>query len=138
MAVCLALLNRHLTGGCRVWCSVSRPLVLVRSAHVTESGARSDEEEVWRAAGYLPFSGSKIGSFFQEKPVLKNPFLEDALLRGYLSRHLPQQVRKKSSDVSLLLKRYYKKNDSRRCNITSVITGKGCHISCFSAGDHVK
>uniref|UniRef100_A0AAY5EFD3 Acyl-CoA dehydrogenase family, member 11 n=1 Tax=Electrophorus electricus TaxID=8005 RepID=A0AAY5EFD3_ELEEL len=34
----------------------------------------------------LPRSSS-IGAFFQEKPVLRNPFTQDALLRGYLRRH---------------------------------------------------
>lgn len=72
---------------------VPRQLVHVRSASAVEPGARSDEEQLWEAAGFLPFSGAKIGSFFQERPVLKNPFLEDALLRGYLRRHLPQEVR---------------------------------------------
>uniref|UniRef100_A0A087YCN5 Acyl-CoA dehydrogenase family, member 11 n=1 Tax=Poecilia formosa TaxID=48698 RepID=A0A087YCN5_POEFO len=38
------------------------------------------------------FSRARVGSFFQEQPVLKNPFLEDALLRGYLKRHLPEEA----------------------------------------------
>uniref|UniRef100_A0A3B4B528 Acyl-CoA dehydrogenase family, member 11 n=1 Tax=Periophthalmus magnuspinnatus TaxID=409849 RepID=A0A3B4B528_9GOBI len=41
----------------------------------------------------LSFSKAKIGCFFQERPVLKNPFLEDALLRGYLKRYMPHEVR---------------------------------------------
>uniref|UniRef100_A0AAQ5Y5M9 Acyl-CoA dehydrogenase AidB n=1 Tax=Amphiprion ocellaris TaxID=80972 RepID=A0AAQ5Y5M9_AMPOC len=44
------------------------------------------------AAGHPLFTRARIGSFFQEKAVLKNPFLEDALLQGYLRRHLPQEV----------------------------------------------
>ncbi|XP_053558174.1 LOW QUALITY PROTEIN: acyl-CoA dehydrogenase family member 11-like [Bombina bombina] len=40
----------------------------------------------------IPFSRAVIGNFFQEKPRLGNPFLEDALLQGYLKRHLPPQV----------------------------------------------
>uniref|UniRef100_A0A3Q3DIB6 Acyl-CoA dehydrogenase family member 11-like n=1 Tax=Hippocampus comes TaxID=109280 RepID=A0A3Q3DIB6_HIPCM len=40
----------------------------------------------------LPFSAAKLGSFFQGRPVLKNPFQEDALLRGYLRRHLPHEA----------------------------------------------
>ncbi|MEQ2181784.1 hypothetical protein GOODEAATRI_015104, partial [Goodea atripinnis] len=68
-----------------------------RSARATEPGARKrDEEHLWEAAsdaaGYLPFSRASVGSFFQGQPVLKNPFLEDALLRGYLKRHLPQEA----------------------------------------------
>ena len=94
MSVCAALLNRHVAGGChRLLCGVPQLLVHIRSASETEAGTRrSDEEHVWEEANYLPFSRARIGSFFQERPVLRNPFLEDALLRGYLRRHLPQQV----------------------------------------------
>ncbi|KAJ8285601.1 hypothetical protein GJAV_G00028720 [Gymnothorax javanicus] len=38
------------------------------------------------------FSRSSIGSFFQERPVLRNPFLEDALLQRYLTRNLPPEI----------------------------------------------
>ncbi|KAA0721641.1 Acyl-CoA dehydrogenase family member 11 [Triplophysa tibetana] len=37
------------------------------------------------------FSRSVIGAFFQEQPLLTNPFTQDALLRSYLQRHLPVQ-----------------------------------------------
>ncbi|MEE6510098.1 hypothetical protein FKM82_029140 [Ascaphus truei] len=40
----------------------------------------------------VPFSRATIGTFFQEQPRLGNQFLEDALLQGYLKRHLPPQV----------------------------------------------
>ncbi|XP_060755354.1 acyl-CoA dehydrogenase family member 11-like [Neoarius graeffei] len=40
---------------------------------------------------HFPFSRSAIGMFFQERPLLRNPFTQDALLRGYLRRHLPLQ-----------------------------------------------
>uniref|UniRef100_A0A1A7XUI7 Acyl-Coenzyme A dehydrogenase family, member 11 n=2 Tax=Iconisemion striatum TaxID=60296 RepID=A0A1A7XUI7_9TELE len=95
MSVWSALLNRHGVGSCcRLWCGVSRPLIHTRAVSVAEPGARkSDEDQLWEAAaGHLPFSKARIGSFFQEQPVLKNPFLEDALLQGYLRRHLPQQA----------------------------------------------
>ncbi|KAL7391306.1 hypothetical protein ABVT39_007417 [Epinephelus coioides] len=94
MSVSSLLLNhRAAVGCCRVLCGASRPLVHVRLASVAEPGTRrSEEEQLWEAAGSLPFSRAKIGSFFQERPVLKNPFLEDALLRGYLRRHLPQEA----------------------------------------------
>ncbi|XP_057187433.1 acyl-CoA dehydrogenase family member 11-like [Triplophysa rosa] len=36
-------------------------------------------------------SRSVIGAFFQEPPLLTNPFTQDALLRAYLQRHLPVQ-----------------------------------------------
>ncbi|KAJ8380363.1 hypothetical protein SKAU_G00011410 [Synaphobranchus kaupii] len=38
------------------------------------------------------FSRSSVGTFFQDRPLLKNPFLEDALLQKYLSRNLPPQI----------------------------------------------
>lgn len=38
---------------------------------------------------HTPFSRSAIGTFFQERPLLTNPFTQDALLRAYLQRHLP-------------------------------------------------
>lgn len=83
-------------------CGVAKPLVHIRSAHVAVSGTRSDEEKTGEASSYLPFSGAKIGHFFQERPVLKNPFLEDALLRGYLRRHLPQEVKRNTKNMSCL------------------------------------
>ncbi|KAM4576959.1 acyl-CoA dehydrogenase family member 11 isoform 1-T2 [Odontesthes bonariensis] len=95
MSVCSALLNRHIAGGYhRLWGGAARPLVHIRSASVAEAGTRrSDEDQLWEAAaGYPPFTRARIGSFFQERPVLKNPFLEDALLRAYLRRHLPQKA----------------------------------------------
>lgn len=100
MAVQIPFLKRHLARGCyRVCCGVAKPLVHVRSVHVAESGTRSDEELAWEAASSLPFSRAKMGTFFQERPVLKNPFLEDALLRGYLRRHLPKEVKRKTLHV---------------------------------------
>lgn len=103
MPLCTALLTR-LSGGCsRAWRGVPRPLVCIRSAHVPEPGSRADEERDWEAEGQLSFSGARIGAFFQDRPALKNPFQEDALLRGYLSRHLPEQVRRKI-DVKILQK----------------------------------
>ncbi|XP_066545546.1 acyl-CoA dehydrogenase family member 11 [Amia ocellicauda] len=53
---------------------------------------RAEVEEESSAAKEEPvFSRSSIGTFFQERPMLKNPFLEDALLQNYLKRHLPSQ-----------------------------------------------
>ncbi|XP_063345548.1 acyl-CoA dehydrogenase family member 11-like isoform X1 [Pelmatolapia mariae] len=95
MSVSSALLSRRVAGGsCRLWCVIPspRPLIHIRSATVAEPGRRrSNEEQLWEAAGYLPFTRARIGPFFQENPVLKNPFVEDALLRGYLKRHIPQE-----------------------------------------------
>lgn len=61
----------------------------VRPASVAKAFTTPDTEP---AVDSLPFSSAKIGCFFQEKPVLKNSFLEDALLRGYLRRHLPEEA----------------------------------------------
>lgn len=97
MPVSTALLTRPLSGGCsRAWRRVPRPLVGPRAAHVPEPGSRADKERFWEAEGQPSFSAARIGAFFQDRPALKNPFLEDALLRGYLSRHLPEQVRRRS------------------------------------------
>lgn len=100
MAVHIPFLRRQFAGGCyRVCCGVTKPLIHVRSVHVAESGTRTDEELTWEAASFLPFSRAKTGTFFQERPALKNPFLEDVLLRGYLRRHLPKEVKRKTLHV---------------------------------------
>lgn len=111
MLVCSALLKRHVAEGChRSWCGVPQLLIHSRSASVAEPGTRrSDEEQLWEAAGILPFTRARIGSFFQERPVLKNPFLEDSLLRGYLRRHLPQEVNRMCLSSTVYLIIYYSK-----------------------------
>lgn len=115
MSACSALLNSRVAGGCcRLWRGVPRPVVHFRSASVAERGAGRSDEELWEAASYLPFSGARIGSFFQERPVLKNPFLEDALLRGYLRRHLPQEVRRGAFSSCWTYSILYR-NDPRQC-----------------------
>lgn len=119
MSVCSALLSRRVAGGsCRLLCGIPRQLVHTRSASVAEPGARSDEEQLWEAVGFPPFSRAKIGSFFQERPVLKNPFLEDALLRGYLRRHLPQEAA--FSDLCAFGERVANEVDGwgRECEVT--------------------
>ncbi|XP_029294688.1 acyl-CoA dehydrogenase family member 11 [Cottoperca gobio] len=120
MSVCSALLTRRVAGGgCRGWCGVAPQLVPIRSASVAEPGTRrSDEEQLWEATGNLPFSRAKTGSFFQERPVLKNPFLEDALLRGYLRRHLPQEAA--FSDLCAFGERVANEVDEwgRECEVT--------------------
>uniref|UniRef100_A0A665X9H6 Acyl-CoA dehydrogenase family, member 11 n=1 Tax=Echeneis naucrates TaxID=173247 RepID=A0A665X9H6_ECHNA len=91
-AACI-LSRRVPRGCCRRWCAAPQPLVHIRSASAAEPGTRrSNGEQLWEAVSYIPFSRARLGSFFQEQPVLRNPFLEDALLRGYLRRHLPQEV----------------------------------------------
>ncbi|XP_054629917.1 acyl-CoA dehydrogenase family member 11-like [Dunckerocampus dactyliophorus] len=89
---------RWLSGGCRSWrllCSVTCPPLHIRCVSSSaEVGAKpgSEEEQLWETAGSLPFFAASLGPFFQDGPVLKNPFLEDALLKGYLRRHLPQEA----------------------------------------------
>ncbi|CAJ1068833.1 acyl-CoA dehydrogenase family member 11-like [Xyrichtys novacula] len=120
MSAYSALRNHHLAGSCcRALCGAPRPLIHIRSASVAEHGTRrSDEEPLWEAGGFPLFSGSKIGSFFQEKPVLKNPFLEDALLRAYLRRHLPEES--VSSDLRAFGERVANEVDGwgRECEVT--------------------
>ncbi|XP_061585959.1 acyl-CoA dehydrogenase family member 11-like [Cololabis saira] len=120
MAVCSALLNRGVARShWRLWRDVPGPLVHIRSASATEPGTRRpDEEQLWDAApGHLLYSRAIIGSFFQERPVLENPFLEDALLRGYLRRHLPQEA--VFSDLSAFGERVAREVDSwgRDCEV---------------------
>ncbi|XP_017269510.1 acyl-CoA dehydrogenase family member 11-like isoform X2 [Kryptolebias marmoratus] len=120
MSVYSALLSRRVSAGCcRLRRGVSRPLVHIRTASATEAGTRkSDEEQLWEAAaGDLSFSRAKIGSFFQDQPVLKNPFLEDALLKGYLRRHLPEEA--VFSDLSAFGQRMVKEVDTwgRECEV---------------------
>lgn len=92
MSVTSVLLCRRVAGG-RIWRGDPRPLIHIRSASVAELGTRrSDEEPAWEASSSLPFTRAQIGSFFQERPQLKNPFLEDGLLRAYLRRHLPHEA----------------------------------------------
>nr|XP_057926474.1 acyl-CoA dehydrogenase family member 11-like [Doryrhamphus excisus] len=86
-----------LSGGCRSWrllCSVTwHPLHIRSVSNSAEVGTKpSEEEHLWETTGSLPFFAARLGPFFQDRPVLKNPFLEDALLQGYLRRHLPQDA----------------------------------------------
>ncbi|XP_061762429.1 acyl-CoA dehydrogenase family member 11-like [Nerophis ophidion] len=88
---------RCLLGGCGSWrlfCGVTQhPLHIRCVGGAAEVGTRpSKEEQLWETEGSLHFSAARLGPFFQDRPVLKNPFLEDALLRGYLRRHLPQEA----------------------------------------------
>ncbi|XP_057688405.1 acyl-CoA dehydrogenase family member 11-like isoform X1 [Corythoichthys intestinalis] len=85
-----------LSAGCSGWkvlCGATRTPINIRYISSVKAGSRpSEEEQLWETAAALPFSAARLGSFFQDRPVLKNPFLEDALLRGYLRRHLPHEA----------------------------------------------
>ncbi|KAL6482483.1 hypothetical protein MHYP_G00105630 [Metynnis hypsauchen] len=66
---------------------------LARSSSSSASISRTKpEDHALAETQAVPlFSRATIGSFFQEQPVLRNPFTQDALLRAYLRRHLPLQ-----------------------------------------------
>ncbi|XP_077378709.1 acyl-CoA dehydrogenase family member 11 isoform X2 [Festucalex cinctus] len=91
----MSALRCRQAAGCSGWkvlCGVPRLPIHIRCVSNIETGSRpSEDEQLWETAAALPFSAARLGSFFQDRPVLKNPFLEDALLRGYLRRHLPQE-----------------------------------------------
>ncbi|XP_076006967.1 acyl-CoA dehydrogenase family member 11 [Genypterus blacodes] len=116
MWVCSAPLSRFAAG---LLCGIPRPLIHIRSASVAETGTtRAYEDQNCEVEGYLAFSRARIGPFFQERPVLKNPFLEDGLLRGYLSRHLPQEA--VTSDLCAFGERMANEVDGwgRECEVT--------------------
>ncbi|XP_034026016.1 acyl-CoA dehydrogenase family member 11-like [Thalassophryne amazonica] len=120
MSAYTALLNRHAATCChKVVLGVHWPLVHIPSACVSESAAkRMDEELLKEKVSRLPFSRAQTGPFFQERPVLKNPFLEDALLRGYLRRHLNQEAA--FSDLCAFGERVANEVDilGRECEVT--------------------
>lgn len=39
------------------------------------------------------FKHAEVGVFFQEKPVLCNPYLADSLLKSFLKKNIPAGVR---------------------------------------------
>lgn len=66
--------------------------MLSRSVSHSSVSVESVSELDTHSHTHTPFSRSAIGTFFQERPLLTNPFTQDALLRAYLRRHLPQQA----------------------------------------------
>lgn len=54
------------------------------------------------------FSGSKVGNFFQEAPVLTNPFKNDHFLQRCLKRLLPEDVRTRAMFYDIHVKRLFK------------------------------
>ncbi|XP_071755880.1 acyl-CoA dehydrogenase family member 11 [Centroberyx gerrardi] len=120
MSVCSALLSRHVAAGRpRVLCGVPGPLRHITSAGAAAPGTtRPAEDPLWEAEGHPLFSRARTGPFFQDRPLLKNPFLEDALLRGYLRRHLPQEAA--FSDLCAFGERVASEVDGwgRECEVT--------------------
>uniref|UniRef100_A0A673HRU8 Acyl-CoA dehydrogenase family member 11-like n=1 Tax=Sinocyclocheilus rhinocerous TaxID=307959 RepID=A0A673HRU8_9TELE len=75
---------------CRVCCRGQRLTLRMLSRSVSHSSVSISEPDSHTHTP-APFSRSAIGTFFQERPLLTNPFTQDALLRAYLQRHLPDQ-----------------------------------------------
>ncbi|XP_062310532.1 acyl-CoA dehydrogenase family member 11-like isoform X1 [Osmerus eperlanus] len=65
---------------------------VVREVTTRPDSVVQHADNEWEAEGHPVFSRAGIGAFFQDRPVLKNPFLEDALLKSYLRRHVPHQA----------------------------------------------
>ncbi|XP_016312466.1 acyl-CoA dehydrogenase family member 11 [Sinocyclocheilus anshuiensis] len=74
----------------QVFCRGQRLALLMLSRSVSHSSVSISEPDSHTHTP-APFSRSAIGTFFQERPLLTNPFTQDALLRAYLQRHLPDQ-----------------------------------------------
>ena len=74
-------MNNLAAGRCFSWCQRSGYRVLL-SRRVPYS----------TSADTPPFQRAKRGPFFQEPPVLYNPFVEDSALRSFLKRTLPEEV----------------------------------------------
>ncbi|KAL1281645.1 hypothetical protein QQF64_000448 [Cirrhinus molitorella] len=97
MAVCLCSFetrNAQIASAMavRLCCRGNRSALhtLSRSAS-RSSGASIESVGELDSHSHSLFSRSAIGTFFQERPLLTNPFTQDALLRAYLRRHLPEQ-----------------------------------------------
>lgn len=72
-------------------CRSNHKALRMLSRGVAYSSVSLDELNEPNDHSHALFSRSVIGNFFQEQPLLTNPFTQDALLRAYLQRHLPVQ-----------------------------------------------
>lgn len=59
-----------------------------KKENIEESGASLGK----LTQSLMPFATAKIGNFFQSGPELKNQYTQDALLKSYLRRHVPDKV----------------------------------------------
>ncbi|KAI2668867.1 Acyl-CoA dehydrogenase family member 11 [Labeo rohita] len=75
----------------RVCCRGNRLALHLLSRSVSHSSVSMESVDELDSHTRALFSRSAIGTFFQERPLLTNPFTQDALLRAYLRRHLPEQ-----------------------------------------------
>ncbi|XDV17151.1 hypothetical protein PO909_016550 [Leuciscus waleckii] len=73
----------------RVCCRGNRVALHMLSRSVSHSSVSVETLSELDSHTHTPFSRSAIGTFFQQRPLLTNPFTQDALLRAYLQRHLP-------------------------------------------------
>lgn len=55
------------------------------------NGGRGSVSEQY-VQGQLPFSGARIGQFFQAEPQLGNQYEMDYALKSYLTRVMPAEV----------------------------------------------
>ncbi|KAH9492154.1 Acyl-CoA dehydrogenase member 11 [Bulinus truncatus] len=60
-------------------------------AQVTIEKAFSDVDDKSINEIYIPFSHAKLGAFFQDRPALENQYSQDAFLKSFLSRHIPNE-----------------------------------------------
>ncbi|XP_029618965.1 acyl-CoA dehydrogenase family member 11 [Salmo trutta] len=102
----------------RVCTGLYRPLSRSSSVSTVQKVLVRPPQDVPGAEGQAEFSRAGIGGFFQERPMLKNPFLEDALLQGYLRRHLPSEA--VYSDLHVFGERLVREVDGwgRECEVT--------------------
>ncbi|XP_071209004.1 acyl-CoA dehydrogenase family member 11-like isoform X2 [Salvelinus alpinus] len=111
--------NRQVTRhSYRVCTGLYRPLSRSTSVSMVQKELVRPPQDVPGAEGQAEFSRAMIGGFFQERPMLKNPFLEDALLQGYLRRHLPSEA--VYSDLRVFGDRLVREVDGwgRECEVT--------------------
>ncbi|XP_078467763.1 acyl-CoA dehydrogenase family member 11-like isoform X1 [Lampetra fluviatilis] len=99
LSVSFPLLRRlgTATHACAVPCMGLHGREATRPAAVADEALASAERnlsqpEMAPSPPPPPFSRAAIGTFFQERPQLHNPYRDDALLRAYLKRNLPPSV----------------------------------------------
>uniref|UniRef100_A0A8C8M0A4 Uncharacterized protein n=1 Tax=Oncorhynchus tshawytscha TaxID=74940 RepID=A0A8C8M0A4_ONCTS len=111
--------NRQVTRhSYRVCTGLYRLLSCSSSVSMVQKVLVRPPQDVPGAEGQADFFRAGIGGFFQERPMLKNPFLEDALLQGYLRRHLPSEA--VYSDLRVFGERLVREVDGwgRECEVT--------------------
>ena len=76
---------------------LQRSMYQTTSARHKSTAVDQVEHEILNAekegAFSVPFSTAKFGLFTQEEPELGNQYLEDPMLKSYLQRHLPSEVK---------------------------------------------